>query len=97
MIADITVVPIGTGSPSVGIYVMAAFKVLKQSGLKFRVGPMSTSVEGDWESVMTTIRNMQEVCFHMGALRVLTTIRIDERRDRVQTMAGKVERLTGES
>jgi uncharacterized protein (TIGR00106 family) len=94
MIADITIIPIGTGSASVSRYVRAAFEVLKQSGLKYQVGPMSTSVEGDWDTVMATIRRMQESCFKLGAVRLATTIKVDERRDKSQTMADKVARLT---
>ena len=96
MIADITIVPIGTGSASVSGYVRAAFEVLKQSGLNYQVGPMSTSVEGDWDAVMATIRRMQEACFKLGAARLATTIKIDERRDKPQTMADKVARLIEE-
>jgi uncharacterized protein (TIGR00106 family) len=94
MIADITIVPIGTGSASVSPFVKAAFEVLRQSGLKYQVGPMSTSVEGDWNAINDTICRMQEACFKLGAVRLLTTIRLDERRDKAQTMADKVGRLT---
>ena len=34
---------------------------------------------------------MHEVPFSKGALRVVTTLKIDERRDKVLTMEGKVE------
>ena len=97
MIADITIVPIGTGAASVSPFVKAAFEVLRASGLKYQVGPMSTSVEGDWEIITAVIRRMQEACFKLGAVRLLTTIRVDERRDKAQTMADKVRRLTADN
>jgi len=95
MIVDVSVVPIGTGSTSVSRYVRAAFKVIKRSGLKYRAGPMGTSLEGDWDTVFATIRQMHEACVRLGAMRILTTIRIDDRRDKRQTMQAKVRRLRG--
>jgi uncharacterized protein (TIGR00106 family) len=90
MIADVSIVPIGTGSSSVSRYVRAALKVIQASGLKYRVGPMGTSLEGDWEAVFDCVRRMHEVCIELGAVRLLTTIKIDDRRDKHQTMDDKL-------
>jgi uncharacterized protein (TIGR00106 family) len=93
MIVDVSVVPIGTGSTSVSRFVREVLKVVRASGLKYQVGPMGTSLEGDWDAVFKTIRQMHEVCFKMGAGRLLTVIKVDDRRDKVQTMQDKLDRV----
>ena len=90
MIADVSIVPIGTGSSSVSPYVREALKVIKASGLKYQVGPMGTSLEGDWDAIFDCIRRMHDACVKLGAVRLLTTIKIDDRRDKPQTMDDKL-------
>ena len=51
---------------------------------------MGTVIEGEWDEVMTAIRQMQEEMFKHGALRVVTTIKIDERRDKQSSMQDKL-------
>lgn len=93
MIVDVSVVPIGTGSTSVSRFVREALRILRASGLKYRTGPMGTSIEGDWDAIFATIRQMHEACFRLGAGRLVTTIRIDDRRDKVQSMQDKLDRV----
>jgi uncharacterized protein (TIGR00106 family) len=93
MIVDVSVVPIGTGSTGVSRFVREVLRVARASGLKYQVGPMGTSLEGDWDGIFRTIRQMHEVCFKMGAGRLLTSIKVDDRRDRVQTMQEKLDRV----
>ena len=93
MIIDVSVVPIGTGSTSVSRFVREVLKTIRASGLKYQVGPMGTSLEGDWDTIFKTIREMHEVCFELGAGRLMTTIKIDDRRDKVQSMQDKLDRM----
>ena len=93
MIVDVSVVPIGTGGASVSRFVRAALEVVRKSGLRFRIGPMGTSLEGDWDAIFATIRQMHEVCIKLGAVRLLTTVKIDDRRDKSQTMQDKLDRV----
>ena len=48
-IVDITVIPVGTGTPSVSEYVAEIQKVLRQyeGKIKYQLTPMSTLIEGD--------------------------------------------------
>jgi uncharacterized protein (TIGR00106 family) len=95
MIADVSVVPIGTNSTSVSRYVRETLRILRASGLKHQTGPMGTSIEGDWDAVFAVIRQMHEICFTLGAGRLVTTIKIDDRRDKVQSMQDKLDRVNG--
>lgn len=80
IIAEVSIIPLGTGT-SLSFWVSEAVKVLQESGLKYQLTSMGTIIEGSWEEVMDTIRKMQEKVFQMGALRVSTSIKIDDRRD----------------
>jgi uncharacterized protein (TIGR00106 family) len=91
-IAEVTIAPLGTGSPSVSRYVAECHKVLAQEkGLKYQLTPMSTIIEGDLDRIFEAVRKMHEVPFAAGAMRVSTSIKIDDRRDKELTMAGKIQ------
>ncbi|MBO9597664.1 MAG: MTH1187 family thiamine-binding protein [Cohnella sp.] len=91
-IVQVTIVPLGTGSTSVGDYVAAVHRVLEQEGgrVKYELTPMSTVIEGDLDDLIAVVRRMHEVPFENGAMRVSTTITIDDRRDKVGTMEQKL-------
>ncbi|KJS21511.1 MAG: hypothetical protein VR72_10240 [Clostridiaceae bacterium BRH_c20a] len=90
VIAEIVVVPLGTGT-SISNYVAKCHQVLDESGLKYQLTPMSTVVEGSLDKVLEVVRRMHEVPFIAGAQRVSTSIRIDDRRDKKLTMEGKIK------
>lgn len=91
-VVEVTIAPMGTGSPSISQYVAACHKVLDEAkDLKYQLTPMSTIIEGDLDRIFAVIRLMHEVPFNAGAMRVSTLIRVDDRRDKELTMAGKVK------
>jgi len=91
-IAEITIIPIGTGSTSVSDYVVDIQRVLaNQPGVTVQLTSMSTIVEGPLDRVFEVIRTMHEVPFEHGAGRVSTSIKIDDRRDRPSSSAQKLQ------
>ncbi|MDD8012070.1 MAG: MTH1187 family thiamine-binding protein [Acidobacteriota bacterium] len=91
VVAEVTVVPLGTASPSLSAYVAAVEKVLKKfPRLKSMLTPMSTVLEGEMDEVVEAVKAMHEAPFRMGALRVSTTLRIDDRRDKKISMKSKL-------
>ncbi len=95
-IVEVSVVPIGTGSPSISEYVVQAVKVLQnEKDLKYELTGMGTIIEGDLERLLTLVRKMHQAVFDSGAMRVLTTVKIDERRDKVSTVSSKVASVKG--
>jgi uncharacterized protein (TIGR00106 family) len=92
-IVDITIIPIGTETPSVSEYVAEMQKVLQQNEDKvnYQLTPMSTLIEGELPDLFDVIQQLHEVPFSNGIQRVATNIRIDDRRDKKSTMAGKLE------
>jgi uncharacterized protein (TIGR00106 family) len=88
---EISVVPLGTASPSVSHFVAGAVKTLKEArGIKYELTPMGTVVEGDLDIILECAKKMHRAGFGEGVKRVVTTIKIDDRIDKPLTIAGKV-------
>jgi len=93
-IAEVSVVPLGTGTPSVSQYVARAVKVLQQQeDVNYETTAMGTILEGDLDTILAVVRKMHEATFGEGVARVVTTIKIDDRRDKAQGMKDKVAAL----
>ena len=81
MLAELEVIPIGTKTPSLSATLAQMAKLIDTSGLDYRVGPMGTVVEGDWEQIMRLARQCHTAVMQSSS-RVMTTIRIDDRKDK---------------
>jgi uncharacterized protein (TIGR00106 family) len=91
-IIDVSVVPVGTSTPSVSQYVAGAVRMLEnEPDIKYELTAMNTIIEGELEHLLTLVRRMHQSAFDAGVKRVVTTVRIDERRDKPLTMSDKVE------
>lgn len=94
VVAEVSIVPVGTKDTGVSRFVAAAIKALAQvaetQGLRYQVGPMGTAIEGDLDAVWQAVRAMQEAVIAEGAQRILTTLRIDDRRDKPENLERKV-------
>lgn len=93
-IVDISIVPIGTKNPSVSEYVRKSIKYIKKSGLKYQVSSMGTAIEGDLSDIFELILQIHKAQIKMGAKRLLTTVKIDDRRDKKQTIEDKIKSAT---
>ncbi|HBH97370.1 MAG TPA: hypothetical protein DDX89_06260 [Candidatus Omnitrophica bacterium] len=87
MLALLDVVPIGTGSASLSGLLAQVVTLIDQSGLDYRVGPMGTTVEGEWDQIMALAKRCRDATLHT-ADRVMMTIQIDDRKD--QPGAGRI-------
>nr|KJR72579.1 MAG: hypothetical protein TU36_01190 [Vulcanisaeta sp. AZ3] len=95
VIVEIAVDPIGTSSTSVGDLIKVAVDVIRRYGYKYEVGPMGTSVElPNVEALGKLLQNIHDVLYNAGVKRIVTTIRIDDRRDKEITMEYKVRRVS---
>lgn len=96
-VVEVSIVPLGTGTPSVSKYVARAIRVLSnEAGIKYHPTSMGTIIEGELGAILDVIRRMHESVFDDETLRVVTTIRIDDRKDKQGTMAGKMGSLMRE-
>jgi uncharacterized protein (TIGR00106 family) len=87
-VMEISVVPVGIGS-SISAYVADCIRVLKRGKVSYELTAMGTNVEGDLKELVRLALKMHQVPFERGAQRVLTTIKIDDRRDKKISIAGK--------
>jgi len=91
-VCSVEVVPLGTKGPSVSSYVASCLKVLNDyPDLKYQLTPMSTVIEGDVGRIFEAVLKMHQTPFASGAQRVVTSLKLDERRDKELTMKGKVD------
>jgi uncharacterized protein (TIGR00106 family) len=82
IIAEVSIFPLGTGTPSVSEYVKVAIRELEASGLKCTPGPMGTTIEAETsDEAYAAIARAQAAVFELGAGRAYTVIKMDERRD----------------
>jgi len=88
-IADIAIIPLGTGL-SLSPYVAACERVFRDAGLNPHLHANGTNVEGDWEEVMAALKRCHEVLHEMGVPRVATNMRLGTRTDKTQTMGDKI-------
>lgn len=88
---EVSVVPLGTKSPSVSHFVAGALRILKNvHGVKYELTPMGTIIEGDLDVIIDLAKAMHRVTFSPEIKRVVTNIKIDDRSDKPLTMAGKL-------
>jgi len=96
-IIDVSVIPLGTETPSVSKYVAEAIKVLKdEKGVKYELTAMGTIIEGQLPHLLSLAHKMHDSAFNAGAMRVVTIIKIDERRDQVSTISSRIEAVNRE-
>ncbi|MBN2352435.1 MAG: MTH1187 family thiamine-binding protein [Spirochaetales bacterium] len=102
-VMEISVVPLGTKSASVSSYVAAAVRVLqREKGLTYEVCPMGTVIEApSVKKLLAVAEKMHKTVLSGKIKRVVTSIKIDERRDKKLSMRGKMqsveEKLAGKS
>jgi len=94
----LTIIPIGTNSPSVGEYVADIQKVLEKSGLPYELEDMGTTIEGGSKELLALAAQLSEMPFKKGVQRVVTQISLDDRRDKKVELGDKIasvaDRLT---
>jgi uncharacterized protein (TIGR00106 family) len=88
-ILEISVVPIGTGETSLSAYVADCLRMLKKEKVRYELSSMGTNIEGDLKDLFKIALNLHQVPFKKGAQRVVTTMKIDDRRDKKGTLEGK--------
>lgn len=72
-------------------------QILDEANVEYRLGPLATAVEGDWDQVMPAIRRCHEALRRQHR-RVITTITIDDRTHRphhLDEMVSTVEKHLG--
>jgi uncharacterized protein (TIGR00106 family) len=88
VLLEFSMSPLGKGE-SVGRYVARSLEIVEKSGIDYRVNPMGTVLEGEWEEVIEVVtqcyRRMRRDCN-----RISCTIKVDYRRGAKGRLSGKV-------
>jgi uncharacterized protein (TIGR00106 family) len=66
-------------------------KYIDSCDVKYEVGPMETTMEGELDKLLDIVKKSQEICVKKGANRILSVIKIDYKSDGV-TMEEKVRK-----
>ncbi|MBC9915461.1 thiamine-binding protein [Chitinophaga sp. G-6-1-13] len=77
--------------PSEQVYAVVdeAIAVIRDSGVKYRVCPFETVMEGTYDELMEVVRKTQEVCFKAGASQLLVYIKMQIKKDQDVTIEEK--------
>jgi len=97
--ADLTILSLGRSDPSASAYIAAIQRRLAaQDRVRYVMHAMGTSLEGETADILTLVGELHAVPFELGIPRVYTVLKLDERRDKAQTLEDKVasvQRLLG--
>ena len=63
-------------------------------GIKYEVGPMETTMEGELDDLLVIVKKAQEICIEQGASRVVSLVKIDYKKTGVtiEEKVGKYKR-----
>jgi uncharacterized protein (TIGR00106 family) len=92
--AEISIEPIGTSDTSIGKEIAAAYDAIRniRNLKKVTLTPMSTQIESDnLDNIFQAIHAAHNSAKSAGAKRIISTIRIDERLDKPNTLEEKVQ------
>jgi uncharacterized protein (TIGR00106 family) len=98
MLAEFSIIPIGSGS-SLGDRLAEVLRIVDASGIPYKINPMGTVVEGEWDEVIRLIRKCHNAVMKTGE-RAVTTISIDDRKgkpNRIEQKVKSIERRIGKS
>ncbi|RYG65906.1 MTH1187 family thiamine-binding protein [bacterium] len=89
LLAELSIWPMDKGV-SVAPYVARALDVIDKSGLAYKVGPLGTCIEGDYDAVMAVVKQCHEALW-ADSDRVMCSLKMDWRRGKTGRIDGKVD------
>jgi uncharacterized protein (TIGR00106 family) len=90
MLAELSVFPLDKGAKGLSRYVAESIQIIEDSGLAFEVHALGTLIEGPADEVFDVIRKCHEN-MKRHSDRVVTTVKIDDRKGASNRIKGKVE------
>lgn len=97
--AEISVIPVSKkGKTGMSKEVAAAFDAIRKTrGVKATLTPLGTQIEAkDIDSALRAVKATHAAVRKAGAARIISSVRIDERLDRDQTLEDKVRAVERE-
>ncbi|HUK57310.1 MAG TPA: MTH1187 family thiamine-binding protein [Nitrospiria bacterium] len=93
VLLEFSMSPLGKGE-SVGKYVARSLDIIDRSGIEYRLNPMGTVIEGDWDRVFGVVKRCFET-MRKDCNRISVSIKVDYRkgqRGRLSSKTASVER-----
>ncbi len=91
MLTQFSIVPLGAGN-SISEKIAKVLKIIDESGITYKINPMGTVIEGEWEETMNLINKCREELLK-NEDRLLISISIDDRKAKSGRINGKVESI----
>jgi uncharacterized protein (TIGR00106 family) len=66
--------------------------IIDKSGLPYKLGPMSTTIEGEWDEVMPVV-NKARLMLRENNQRIYINMTIDDRKDAKDRLTGKIKSI----
>ncbi|MFW6117145.1 MAG: MTH1187 family thiamine-binding protein [Thermoproteota archaeon] len=93
VVVEFSIIPLGE-KISVSEFLAEGLKELEKRGVRYSITPMSTVFEAEnIEVALEVVREAHEAVFKSGVKRVVTSVKIDDRRDIERDMEEKVRSL----
>lgn len=73
---SVQIIPKTKNGENVIPYVDEAIKIIEESGVKFEVHPLETTIEGDMEELFHVISLMNKKMIEIGSSNVITQIKV---------------------
>jgi uncharacterized protein (TIGR00106 family) len=89
LLAEFSIWPMDKGE-SVGEYVARCLDIVDRSGLPYKLGPLGTCIEGEWDAVMNVIKQCYQA-LEKDCNRITCTVKMDYRKNRTGMINSKVE------
>ncbi len=89
VLLEFSMSPMGKGE-SVSPYVAKSIEIIDKSGLEYRVNPMGTVLEGEWDEVFGVVRQCFEQ-MRQDCNRISATLKVDYRKGATGRMTRKIE------
>ena len=89
LLAEFSMWPMDKGE-SVGTYVARLLDIIDKSGLPYRLGPLGTCVEGEYDQVMAVIKQCHDA-LSTDCNRIACTIKMDYRHGHDNMLASKIK------
>ena len=88
VLIEVSMSPLGKGE-SVGKYVARSLEIIDKSGVEYRLNPMGTVLEGEWDEVMAVVKQCYER-MRKDCNRISCSIKIDYRKGAKGRLDSKV-------
>ena len=90
-LAELSIFPLDKGE-SVSPFVARVLRIIEASGIEYRLGPMGTCIEGEWDDVIRIARECVDALM-VDCNRVYMVLKVDYRAGRDSRMEGKIDSI----